>query len=182
MPDFIFELTEIEKKYLKHIAMLSIRARFEKGIEVPEPPTEKMREKLGAFVTLKIKGRLRGCIGHISGDQALWKTITRMAVQAAFHDPRFPPLSRDELDSVQMEISILSPLLPLDDPEKIEPGKHGLLIQRTGASGLLLPQVAAEWGWDRNTFLSHTCRKAGLEDSCWKDPQTELYWFQAAVF
>ncbi len=182
MSDFIFEVSDDEKAFLKQIALLSIRSGFEKEIEFPEPPTEKMREKLGAFVTLKMNGRLRGCIGHIIGDRPLWKTIIKMAAQAAFNDPRFPPLRKTELDKIHMEISILSPLQPVDDPGKIVPGRHGLLIRKKGASGLLLPQVATEWGWDRKTFLSHTCRKAGLPDKCWKDQDTEIFCFQAVVF
>ena len=181
MSDFIFEINDNEKKYLKQIALLSIRARFEE-IEYPKPPTEKMTEKLGAFVTLKKGDRLRGCIGHIAGDSPLWKTIIRMAPQAAFNDPRFAPLKKEELDQVHLEISILSPLQPLDDPSKIVPGRDGLLIRKGGSTGLLLPQVAAEWGWDRETFLAHTCRKAGLQADCWKEPATEIFWFQAIVF
>lgn len=182
MSDFVFELNENEKKYLKNIARLSIRSRFEKGLDFPEPPTPKMTDKLGAFVTLKIDDRLRGCIGHIVGDLPLWKTIIQMADQAAFNDPRFPPLSEKELDRIELEISILSPLQLVDDPSLIVPGKHGLLIRKGGASGLLLPQVALEWNWDRKTFLAHTCQKAGLTSNCWQDPDTEIYWFQAVVF
>ncbi len=182
MSDFIFELSENEKKFLKRLAVLSIRSRFEKGIEFPEPPNYKMTEKLGAFVTLKKDGRLRGCIGNIVGDSPLWETIINLAAQSAFNDPRFPPLKKEELDLVDIEISVLSPLQSLDDPAKIVPGRHGLLISKGGSRGLLLPQVATEWGWDRETFLSHTCRKAGLADDCWKDPETKMHWFQAIVF
>ena len=182
MSDFQFDITKEEKTYLKQLAFLSIKSKFDKTVILPEPPTEKMREKLGAFVTLKIEKRLRGCIGHIVGDLPLWKTIKQMASQAAFNDPRFPPLTEAELSVVAMEISILSPLESLDDPEKLVPGRHGLFVRKGSASGLLLPQVALEWGWDRKTFLAHTCRKAGLAEGCWKDTDTELYWFQAVVF
>ena len=182
MSDFMFELSEDEKKFLKQIAFSSIRTRFEKGIKVPEPPTEKMNENLGAFVTLKTGERLRGCIGNIVGEGPLWKTIANMAIQAAFNDPRFLPLKQDELDLINMEISILSPLQSVDDPAEIIPGRHGLLIRKGKSSGLLLPQVATEWGWDRETFLAHTCGKAGLQPNCWKEPATEIFWFQAIVF
>ncbi len=182
MSDFIFELSDTEKEYLKKIAFLSIRSGFGKGTRFPEPPTDRMTEKLGAFVTLKKGEKLRGCIGNIIGDHPLWKTIIKMAAQAAFNDPRFPPLKNEELDHVSLEISIISPMQPLDDPGKIVPGRDGLLIRKKGASGLLLPQVATEWGWDRETFLGHTCRKAGLPENCWKEPDTEIYWFQAVVF
>jgi AmmeMemoRadiSam system protein A len=182
MSEFIFELSENEKKFLKRIALLSIRASFEKEIEFPDPPNQKMTEKLGAFVTLKKGGRLRGCIGHIIGDRPLWETIIQMAAQAAFNDPRFPPLKKEELDSVEIEVSVLSPLEPVDDPAEIMPGQDGLLISQKGLRGLLLPQVATEWGWDRETFLGQTCRKAGLAYDCWKEPDTEILRFQAIVF
>ena len=182
MSDFVFELSAAEKEYLKEVALLSIRSGFGKGTAFPEPPTPKLEEKLGAFVTLKKGQRLRGCIGNIIGEGPLWKTIIKMAAQAAFNDPRFPPLKQEELDLVSLEISILSPLLILSDPDKIKPGRDGLLIRRNGATGLLLPQVATEWGWDRETFLGQTCRKAGLPQNCWKEPDTEIYWFQAVVF
>jgi uncharacterized protein len=182
MSEFIFELSENEKKFLKRIALLSIRSRFEKEIEFPDPPNQKMTERLGAFVTLKKGGRLRGCIGHIIGDRPLWETIIKMAAQAAFNDPRFPPLKKEELDSVEIEISVLSPLKPVDNPAEIMPGQDGLLISQKGLRGLLLPQVATECGWDRETFLGQTCRKAGLAYDCWKDPDTEILSFQAIVF
>lgn len=182
MSGFVFELSQQEKEFLKDIAWLSIRSRFGHISEFPEPPTPVMSEKLGAFVTLKIKGRLRGCIGNIMGDRPLWKTIVRMAAEAAFNDPRFPPLTEQESGLADMEISILSPLSRVDNLELIEPGKHGLMLINGGASGLLLPQVATEWGWDRVNFLENTCRKAGLSKDCWKDPDTEIYWFQAVVF
>jgi AmmeMemoRadiSam system protein A len=182
MSEFIFELSENEKKFLKRVALLSIRSRFEKEIEFPDPPNHKMTERLGAFVTLKKGGRLRGCIGHIIGDRPLWKTIIKMAAQAAFNDPRFPPLKREEIDSVEIEISVLSPLEPVDDPAEIVPGQDGLLISQKGLRGLLLPQVASEWGWDRETFLGQTCCKAGLAFDCWKEPDTQIFRFQAIVF
>ncbi|WP_028574382.1 AmmeMemoRadiSam system protein A [Desulfonatronovibrio hydrogenovorans] len=182
MSEFELELTREEKDFLKETALQGIRSGFEPGLTFPDPPTEKLKEKLGAFVTLKKRGMLRGCIGNIVADTPLWKTIARMGVQAAFNDPRFPPLKKSELEEISLEISILSPLVPVDDLEKIEPGRHGLLIRKGPYSGLLLPQVAREYGWDRETFLSQTCGKAGLDRSCWKDPDTEIFWFVAVVF
>jgi hypothetical protein len=183
MDNFVFNLTDEEKKYLKDLAFLSIKSKLEgQEINFPLPPTEKLNEHFGAFVTLKINGQLRGCIGHIVGDEPLTQTIVKMARAAAFEDPRFPPLSKAELDRVEIEISILSPLERVPDLNKIVPGKHGLLVRKGWYSGLLLPQVATEWGWDRETFLAHTCQKAGLPMNCWQDPETEIYWFQAVVF
>ncbi len=183
MSSFVFEISKQEQDYLKNLAFLSIKSRIE-GLEpdYPMPPSDKLKENLGAFVTLKIKGRLRGCIGNIVGDGPLWKPIIRMAGEAAFNDPRFPELTAQELQVLELEISILSPLEPVPDIHRIEPGRHGLVVRKGQYSGLLLPQVAREWGWDRETFLAQTCRKAGLPEDCHKDKGVQLFWFQAAVF
>jgi AmmeMemoRadiSam system protein A len=154
----------------------------ERGWTAPEPPTETLQEEFGAFVTLKIQGRLRGCIGHLVGDKPIFMTVAEMARAAAFQDPRFPPLKLAEFDMLDIEISILSPLTPCPDSEQVEVGRHGLLIRKGGNSGLLLPQVATEWNWDRKTFLEHTCRKAGLPSNAWKEPGSQLFWFEAEVF
>ncbi len=183
MSSFIFEISTQEQDYLKKLAFLSIKSRIE-GLE-PDysmPPSEKLKESLGAFVTLKIKGRLRGCIGNIVGEGPLWKTIIRMAREAAFNDPRFPELTAQELQLLELEISILSPLELVPDMTRIEPGRHGLVVRKGPYSGLLLPQVAREWGWDRETFLAQTCRKAGLPEDCHKDKDVQIFWFQAVVF
>lgn len=179
---FRFSLSQEEKDYLKNLVHQSIRERFDPGVSIPEPPTEKLQEKLGAFVTLKEDGQLRGCIGHILGDKPVWQTLREMAQQAAFHDPRFPPLSSQELNRIEVEISILSPLTECPDVNAVEPGRHGLFIQRGFHSGLLLPQVAVEHGWDRETFLSQTCVKAGLPPNCWQKKNVQVYWFEAEVF
>lgn len=183
MDAFHFALTGEEKEYLKNLVRLRIAARLAgKAGTVPEPPSEVLRERYGAFVTLTLRGRLRGCIGHIVGDQPLLETIATMAEAAAFGDPRFPPLSREEFEAIAVEISVLSPLTPCPDPALVEVGRHGLLVRRGGRSGLLLPQVPVEWGWNREMFLDQTCHKAGMEAGCWKDPATTLFWFEAEVF
>jgi hypothetical protein len=181
---FRFELSDEEKSYLKDLVRKSIRQNLfpEKKVVLPEPSTNRLRQSLGAFVTLKIGGRLRGCIGHLVGDKPLNETVAEMAKAAAFQDPRFPPLSRQEFDNLETEISILSPLEPCPDPRKIEVGRHGLVIRKGRNSGLLLPQVPVEWGWDRETFLKHTAMKAGIPAEAWKDPDTEILWFEAEVF
>ena len=183
MDAFHFALTPDEKRYLKELVHLVIVARLA-GREpaLPPPPTDMLRRQFGAFVTLTINGRLRGCIGHIVGDRPLYETIAGMAEAAAFGDPRFPPLSRREFENVAIEISILSPLTPCPDPALVTVGRHGLLVRQGSRSGLLLPQVPVEWGWDRETFLDQTCHKAGLAPGCWKDPATTLFWFEAEVF
>ncbi len=183
MSSFVFKISTQEQDYLKKLAFLSIKSGIEgREPDYPLPPSEKLKEHLGAFVTLKIKGNLRGCIGNIVGEGPLWKTIIRMAREAAFNDHRFPELTAQELQLLELEISILSPLEPVPDITRIEPGKHGLVVRKGPYSGLLLPQVALEWGWDRETFLAQTCRKAGLSEDCHKDKDVQIFWFQALVF
>jgi AmmeMemoRadiSam system protein A len=181
---FRFSLNEDEKSYLKQLAKLAILRQLkpENGEELPEPPTDRLREQFGAFVTLRKNDSLRGCIGHIVGDKPLNQTIIEMARQAAFSDPRFPPVTLPEFEDLEVEISILSPLTQCPDPTEVAVGRHGLLVKKGFYSGLLLPQVPVEQGWDRDTFLSHTCMKAGLPGNCWKSPDTVLFWFEAEVF
>lgn len=178
---FHFTLTQAEKDYLHELVRLSIRSRFESGVRLPSAVSEKLEQPFGAFVTLKKHGRLRGCIGHVVGDRPLRETIVEMAQAAAFNDPRFPPLATDELADLDVEISILSPLTPCV-PDDVEPGRHGLLIRQGVHSGLLLPQVAREHGWDQRTFLGQTCLKAGLPPAAWQEQKTNIFCFEAEVF
>lgn len=136
----------------------------------------------GVFVTLKKHGELRGCIGEVFPRRPLLVATQWAALAAAFSDPRFPPLSREELDEVRLEISILSIPRVLEDPEEVEVGKHGLIIIKGERMGLLLPQVPVEEGWDRAQFLKGVCRKAGLPEDAWKDEEAKLYVFTASVF
>jgi AmmeMemoRadiSam system protein A len=131
---------------------------------------------------LKIDGELRGCIGHISACQPLIEAVKDVAVSSAFDDPRFPPLSPGEWPQVQIEISVLSPFECITDLQRITVGVHGLMVRNGRRSGLLLPQVATEQGWDREAFLSHSCRKAGLPADAWRSPDTRIEIFSAAVF
>jgi len=140
------------------------------------------KEELGVFVTLHIKGSLRGCIGFIEGVFPLPETIRKMALSAAFRDPRFNPLSAEEYPLIDIEISVLSPVEPLHDLTDIEIGRDGLIASKAGRSGLLLPQVAEEYGWNRDDFLSHTCMKAGLPQNAWKDGSVTFQKFSAYVF
>ncbi len=135
----------------------------------------------GAFVTLHLGGQLRGCIGTFRASQPLSRVVGQMAVSAALHDPRFPPVRWDELAAVEIEISALTPLVPVSDPATIEVGRHGIYITRGHNSGVLLPQVALEWGWDREEFLEQTCRKAGLPRDAWQRGAT-IELFEAEVF
>lgn len=138
--------------------------------------------KAGAFVTVHKHGRLRGCIGHIVGDAPLLETIQEMAIAASTGDPRFPPVNNSELGDIDIEVSVLSPIERIKDVSVIEVGTHGIIISNGWNRGLLLPQVATEYGWDRETFLAETCHKAGLSEAAWKDPSTTIEIFSAQVF
>lgn len=178
------EYSKEEKKFLLGIARESIKNYFREkrpleDIKIDDPLLE---EKRGAFVTLKEQGRLRGCIGRIVADLPLYKAVSWMACEAAFKDPRFPPLEEKELKDIILEISILSPFKKIDNVEEIEVGKHGVMLRKGWYSGLLLPQVAQEYNWDKYTFLDHTCLKAGLGYGCWRDKDVDIYIFSAEVF
>jgi len=177
------ELTPEEKKHLRDLARLSIKSRFE-GTPTPTLgiKSENLKRNCGVFVTLKIGQELRGCIGLIIGVKPLYKAVLEMAQAAAFEDPRFPSLQAKELKRIEIDISVLSPLTELQNLEEIEVGKHGLLIRQGYRSGLLLPQVAVEYNWDRQTFLEQTCLKAGLDREAYKDPATRIYIFTAEIF
>ncbi len=175
-------LTELDKKTLIETARAAIAARLSfQAPRYPEP-TDALRAPCGAFVTLKKEGALRGCIGHITASKPLFETVREVAVSAAFEDPRFPPLAKDEWSATAIEISVLSPFEKITDAERIRVGTHGIMIRRGYRSGLLLPQVATEQGWDRDTFLTHTCFKAGLPADAWKSPETSIEIFSAIVF
>ena len=177
-----FSLSEEEKAILLATARESISARLRKTAGNFPAPTKNLRTRCGAFVTLHIHGSLRGCIGQMTGTMPLIDTIREMAVSSAFHDPRFPSLDEQELGQVDIEISVLTPLEKIEDISVIQVGRHGIFMKKGGRSGVLLPQVAVEQGWDRETFLTHTCYKAGFPGSCWKDASTEISIFSAIVF
>jgi uncharacterized protein (TIGR00296 family) len=149
--------------------------------------TPVFNDKHGVFVTLTKSGQLRGCIGFPYPVMPLGDAIEDAAVAAATGDPRFPPVRKDELSTIALEVTILTVPIPLDvepcqRPEKIEVGKHGLIIRGRGTSGLLLPQVATEYCWDSPTFLDHTCIKAGLPERCWMTPNVEVLTFEGQIF
>jgi hypothetical protein len=134
------------------------------------------------FVTLTIGGSLRGCMGQMVPRASLSDAVKEMALAAAFSDPRFPPLTREEFEKVEITISVLSSLRSIDDPQEVAPGTHGVYLRQGLRSGVLLPQVAVEQGWNRQQFLDATCRKAGLPAGCWQEDLTEIYVFTAQVF
>ncbi len=175
-------LTLEEKKRLLGIARKTLENRLlETSVSLPEP-TETMERLYGAFVTLHKNGKLRGCIGHMTGINPLYRTVSELALSSALEDPRFPRVAADELREIDIEISVLSPLREVSSVEEIVPGVHGIYIQRGHRSGVLLPQVASERGWDRTTFLRNSCRKAGMDEKCWKLPDTRISIFEAEIF
>ena len=141
-----------------------------------------LREKKGAFVTLEAGGTLRGCIGYLNDDERLDVTVQKMAIKAATEDPRFPPVRQKELPEIEIEISVLSPFRQIHEVSEIQAGEHGLLIEKGMNRGLLLPQVASREGWDRETFLSHACLKAGLPPAAWREAGIKIFIFSCDLF
>lgn len=175
-------LTDEEKKILLKTARLSIQERFYKNeVEYPQP-TGILKQNCGAFVTLNKHGNLRGCIGYIVAAKPLFETVKEVAKSSAFADRRFPAVVENEIDELEIEISVLSPFKEIDDINEIKVGVHGIMIRRGVQSGLLLPQVAMEYNWDRDTFLTHTCHKAHLPGGAWKSKDVSIEIFSAAVF
>ncbi len=174
--------TDEQKRALVSVAREAVRAAA-RGVKSPPPPAGAFPPASGAFVTLKRGGRLRGCIGTLQCRRPLAEEVARVAVSAAREDPRFEPLAAAELDGLDVEVSILGPLEPIDpfDPSAIEIGRHGLVVEQGHRRGLLLPQVATEWGWDRETFLAQTCVKAGLAPDAWREGAT-VHRFAGEVF
>lgn len=161
-------LNESEQILLLGWARKALEARV-RGVERQraETPDGVLGEPRGAFVTLTKRARLRGCIGFIEAVKPLYRTVEECAVSAALHDPRFDPVRAEELDELHLEISVLS-ILEDVQPGEVEVGRHGLLISEGWQRGLLLPQVAVEWKWDREQFLAATCQKAGLAPEAWR--------------
>ncbi len=178
------ELSAKDKALLLKIARETIECKV-KGVKCPDynVTSQILKENRGAFVTIKKQGMLRGCIGYIQAIKPLYQTVQEMAEAAALSDPRFSPVTKEELKDLEIEISALTPLKKITDVNQIQVGTHGILIRNGYNSGLLLPQVATENNWDRKTFLEQTCFKAGIYNKdCWKDKDTEIYIFSAEVF
>jgi uncharacterized protein len=177
------DLSIKQKKILLRLARMTIENALsgikDTGLAVDD---EVLNKECGAFVTLHLKDELRGCIGNISAKKPLWQTIREMAKEAAFNDPRFYPLSKQELSETDIEISVLSPLKKIDSIEEIVVGTHGLFLVHGRYQGLLLPQVATEYQWGKIEFLDHTCSKAGLQKGCWQEEGCTIYIFSANVF
>ena len=184
MKHFILMLNDAEKKRLLAIARDSIASFVRDGVR--KKMTEKspaLNKELGAFVTLHESGELRGCIGNMIGKGPLYQTIADMAIEAATGDPRFQTLSPKEIERIDIERSVLSPLRKVLSFTDVKIPGQGALVKKGFSSGVYLPQVATETGWNRDQFLTSLCaHKAGLEPDAWKDPATEIYVFEAEVF
>jgi AmmeMemoRadiSam system protein A len=180
------DISETQKETLLKLARITIAEKL--GIDYPvsindlDFSDQLYSEKSGGFVTLHKNGALRGCIGYVVGIKTVKETVADMAISAGFRDPRFPPLTKDEFDDIDIEISVLSPITEVKSVDEIEVGKHGLIMSNDFNSGLLLPQVPVEQGWDKETFLEHTCMKAGLPPDSWKKSSTTIEKFSATVF
>lgn len=176
-------------EFLVRLARSAINDYF-LGKETKPELADWLNEKRGVFVTLRTypEEALRGCIGYPYPVKPLWKAVIDSAISAATSDPRFFPLSLDELDNITIEVTVLTPpkeltCSPLERPRHIIVGKHGLIVERGMYSGLLLPQVPAEVGWRTpEEFLDGTCQKAGLPNGCWKDRETRVYIFEGEIF
>jgi AmmeMemoRadiSam system protein B/AmmeMemoRadiSam system protein A len=179
-----FDLSREEKDALLHIARRSVEAavRGEHPFKPDPPSSTALQQARGAFVTLHLRDELRGCVGYISGTGPLYRAVREIAVLAAKHDPRFRPVTVEELPALSYEISVLSPMRRIQNVHQIHVGKDGLLIRNRDQQGLLLPQVAAEQQWDAFRFLEETCAKAGLSRSAWTSDDTDIFAFTAIVF
>lgn len=178
-----YTLTDDQKKSLLKLARETVESyvknRVKPEFEIDDPM---LLDKGAAFVTLEKNNRLRGCIGHTEARLPLWQCVRDMAIAAATQDPRFPPVSEDELDKLSFEISVLTPMKKVDSVENIQVGRDGLMMEKGFYRGLLLPQVPVEWGWNREKFLDHTAEKAGLPQNAWRDGSVTIYSFQGLVF
>jgi MEMO1 family protein len=179
-----FSLNDQEKRELLELARKSVERAVQdkKAYDPGDIADVALNRERGAFVTLTEKGQLRGCVGYTEAMEPLYKTVRDTATMAAFRDPRFMPVSAEELPQLEYEISVLSPLRRVRDIHEIDIGQHGLLMINGDRAGLLLPQVPVEQHWDRTKFLEQTCIKAGMPPECWKDEETDIFRFTALVF
>ena len=175
-------LNEEQRKTLLRIAREAVEAAARGDTYTPEADDPELQQLGAAFVTLKKRGDLRGCIGAVEAHEPTIASVAHMAHAAALEDPRFPAVRPAEVPDLTIDISLLSPAEEVTDVNEIEVGTHGLIIEQSPNRGLLLPQVPGEWGWDREEFLDHTCRKAGLPKGCWRSGNCRLYAFTAEVF
>lgn len=183
-------LNDEERRFLRDVARHAVEAAV-RNQAAPDPrtlaaktgidPSPRLTAHLGAFVTLTVAGRLRGCIGYIEGVKPLMDAVADNGRSAAVTDPRFSPVSVAELAEIHIEVSVLTPMVPVAGPEEIVIGRHGVVLVKESRRAVFLPQVAPEQGWDRDTTLTHLALKAGLEPDAWRQG-TEFLVFEADVF
>jgi AmmeMemoRadiSam system protein A len=171
-----------QRSTMINLARNAILESIQNQREAAYPREDYLDAPGAAFVTLRIDGELRGCIGSTEARFPLGHTIVQCAINSAFHDPRFPPLTREEFNRIEIELSILSPMREITNMEEIEIGVHGIMITHGMHRGLLLPQVPVEQQWGREQFLKYTCMKAGLPANAWKLPGVKIEIFSAEIF
>lgn len=174
-----FNLTKVQKRDLLNLVRDTLVCAF-KGLPMPELNVNLKIKPFGVFVTIKKGKKLRGCIGTFKS-QEIERMVIEATLSSAFQDPRFPPITSEELSELTYEITLLTPLIPVKNFEDIKIGQDGLMIEKGFQRGLLLPQVAVEQNWDRYIFLMHTCVKAGLPPDCYNDPSVRVFKFQGLV-
>jgi len=176
------DISAADQEVLFRVVRDSIQARLQGGKAVlPQSTSKVLSQPSGVFVTLHRGGRLRGCIGYLEAVKPMLEAVQDMAVAAAFNDPRFPPLRPEEVADLEIEISLLTPMRQTKNTDEIQVGRDGIYLERGPHRGLLLPQVATEYGWDRRTFLKQTCIKAGLPPDAWEDPASRIFIFSANI-
>ncbi len=177
------ELSVEQKKSLLRLARESIRCAVQ---EEPLPRTDVLDQNLrtpcGAFVTVRVHGELRGCFGYVNAYYPLAQSVQEVGVKSALEDPRFEHIGAEELDAMELEISVLDAPVKVEKIDEIEVGVHGLILETRTHRGLLLPSVPTEYGWDREQFLNHTALKAGLPPDAWKNKNVTLFRFKAEKF
>lgn len=175
-------IDEAQRAALLELARRAVAAVAGGHAGAPPPSPPELDGPAALFVTLRVAGELRGCIGSFEPQPSLWRAVYELAEAAATRDPRFPPITAAELPQVALEISVLSAPHPITSPAEIVPGRHGIEVRNGARRGVLLPQVATEHGLDAETFLGETCRKAGLPTNAWRDPATHAQVFEAEIF
>ena len=176
-------------RILLRLARAAVEATAADGIGTLDPssilpvePSPSLLAPSAAFVTLREHGELRGCIGNLAADRPLWQSVLAAAISAASRDPRFPPVTSDDVPSLSIDVSVVGPVVRLSDPLAFQPGIVGLIVEHRGRRGLLLPEVATEQGWGVREMLAATCWKAGLPMSAWRDPETRVFGFRTLHF
>jgi AmmeMemoRadiSam system protein A len=179
-------LTHELKRELLKIARRSISHALQDSPAYPDdtggPTPKELMRPGGAFVTIRLNGELRGCIGYLESGSPIAEVVSEVAVKAAFEDPRFPPVRSEELEHATLEVSVLSPIRRIYSSDELRVGEHGVILELGFSKGVLLPQVATEYGWDGKQFLEAVCRKSGLHRLAWQEPDARLSVFSAEVF